>query len=254
MDPYIEMSSWGDFHTNLAVELQRRINPLVVPRYVARVEERVYIETQFPERVIVPDVSVARTSDRPIALSGAGSAVAELPPAPYLAALPDEQTERFLQLIDLNKNQVVAVIEILSPTNKRRGSDGFREYRKKWLETLRSPCHLVEIDLLRGGERPATTQPLKPSTDYCVMVYRVNKRPVIDVYEWPLRRSLPSIPIPLANGDPDIWIDLQSIFEAIYDGAALEVTLPYDDSLAPPLRTSDEEWLRERLKTLAPRK
>lgn len=184
MDPYIEMSAWGGFHANLAVELQRRIDPLVMPRYVARVEERVYIETQYPERTLVPDLSPARGPAGP-APPRSPSAVAELVPAPYLEALPDERTEPYLERIDPVGNEVVTVVEILSPTNKRRGSDGFREYRRKWLDVLRSPAHRVEIDLLRGGERPGTIQPLKPSTDYCVMVHRANKRPVIDVHEWP---------------------------------------------------------------------
>lgn len=253
MDPFLEMSSWGGFHANLAVELQRRINPLVMPRYVIRVEERVYLESQFPERALIPDVSIARAGAAASALTTTGTAVAELAPAPYLAALPEETTEPYLELLDTARNEVVTVIEILSPTNKRRGSDGFREYRKKWLDVLRSPAHLVEIDLLRGGERPATMQPLRPSTDYCVMVYRVNKRPVIDVYEWPLRRTLPSIPIPLATGEPDVWFDLQSAFEAIYDGAGFQYILPYHRPLAPPVGESDQEWVSERLKNRAAR-
>lgn len=252
MDPYIEMSSWGGFHSNLAVELQRRINPLVTPRYVARVEERVYLESQYPERAIVPDISLAR-AQRPASTIPIRSAVAELEPAPYLAALPDERTEPYLELVDTLSNEVVTVIEILSPTNKRRGSDGFSEYRKKWLAVLRSPAHLVEIDLLRAGERPSTMQPLKPNTDYCVLVHRANKRPVIDVYEWPLRRSLPPLPIPLANGDPDVWIDLQSAFETIYEGAGFQFILPYHQPLAPPLRESDQSWAAERLQPLLPR-
>jgi hypothetical protein len=86
------------------------------------------------------------------------------------------------------------------------------------------------------------------------MVYRSNKRPVIDVFEWPLRRALPSFPIPLATGDPDIWFDLQSAFEEIYTGAGFAYTLPYGRPLVPPLRESDHEWLDQRLKNIPSRK
>src|SRR5438477_12979873 len=98
MDPFIEMSTWTDFHTNVTVELQRRINPIVLPRYVARVEERVYIETQYPERMIIPDVSVARARAESASVSHASSAVAELAPATYVAAMPDEHFEPYLEL------------------------------------------------------------------------------------------------------------------------------------------------------------
>jgi hypothetical protein len=253
MDPYIEMTGWTNFHTNLAVELQRRINPLVLPRYVANVEERIYMETQYPERTIIPDISVSRSGSSGFTGGDSGTAVAELEPGAYVAAMPGEQIEHFVEVRDTSRNEVVTIIEILSPSNKHRGSDGFREYRRKWLDVLRSPVHLVEIDLLRAGERPATTQPLKSDTDYCVMVYRTNKRPVIDVYEWTLRRCLPSIPIPLAQGEPDIWIDLQSAFEAIYHASGYRFTLRYEQPLAPPLREADEPWVRDELAKFASR-
>lgn len=249
MDPFIEMLGWTDFHTNLAVEIQRRLNSLIVPRYVARVQERVYIETQYPESTIIPDVSVARMPHE--TPSPKPAAVAELEPATYMAALPDEHFEPYLEVRDRASNEVVTIIEILSPTNKRRGSDGFREYRDKWLQVLRSPAHLVEIDLLRAGERPATTQPLRPTTDYCVMIYRRDKRPVIDVFEWPLRHPLPSIPIPLAIGDPDAWIDLQTIVKAVYDGAGYEYMLPYERPLSPPPRQEDLTWIEQTIAHLA---
>ena len=46
---------------------------------------------------------------------------------------------------------VVTVIEILSPTNKVAGSRGRESYETKRQEVMRSPSHLVEIDLLRRG-------------------------------------------------------------------------------------------------------
>ena len=54
---------------------------------------------------------------------------------------------------------VVAVVEILSPSNKTRGDHGRNLYVAKQQETLLSPAHLIEIDLLRAGMH-ATAVPI----------------------------------------------------------------------------------------------
>ena len=45
---------------------------------------------------------------------------------------------------------VVTAIEVLSPTNKTRGSRGRASYFEKRRDSLRSEAHLIEIDLLRA--------------------------------------------------------------------------------------------------------
>ena len=63
------------------------------------------------------------------------------------------EREIFLTLRDRASNEVVTVIEVLSPSNKRPGSDGRKEYLEKRNQVLMSTAHLIELDLLRGGER-----------------------------------------------------------------------------------------------------
>ena len=46
--------------------------------------------------------------------------------------------------------EVVTVIEVLSPANKTVG-EGHRLYRRKQQEVLNSQAHLIEIDLLAEG-------------------------------------------------------------------------------------------------------
>ncbi|MCG8347688.1 MAG: DUF4058 family protein [Chloroflexales bacterium] len=48
---------------------------------------------------------------------------------------------------------LVTVIEILLPANKRAGTESFTVYQRKRRDLLRSPVHLLEIDLLRRGVR-----------------------------------------------------------------------------------------------------
>lgn len=46
MDPYLEESGlWPDVHVELMSAFRAELNPLLRPRYFARLEERVYITT-----------------------------------------------------------------------------------------------------------------------------------------------------------------------------------------------------------------
>ena len=68
--------------------------------------------------------------------------------------MPEEHREHYLVLRDRGKNELVTVIEVLSPTNKLPGSDGNKEYTQKRERLLNSHVNFIEIDLLRGGQRP----------------------------------------------------------------------------------------------------
>ena len=60
MDPYLEEPIlWHSFHQQMVVYLAETLQPLLLPRYVASVESRVFIETP-DDRVIYPDVLVRR--------------------------------------------------------------------------------------------------------------------------------------------------------------------------------------------------
>jgi hypothetical protein len=250
MDPFIEGQEWEDFHHALIEELRIALMAQVVPRYVVRVEKRVYLERQVEEP---PDF---RRGDVLILQRKAPSAIAA-PPTPVRGAalaepvvltlpMPEEHEEAFLTIRWRETMEVVAVIELLSPTNKRAGSDGQREYLAKREELLRSATHLVELDLLCGGVRPRTLEPLPPG-DYYALVTRGERRPRVFVYPWSLREPLRAIPIPLRGNDPDVVIDLQTTFTSVYDRTRYDLSLDYDASLRPPLSEADAEWVREQL-------
>ena len=136
------------------------LTPLVGPRYFVQLEEHVYIH-DMPTASRTPvgrtGVSVARsrTSD------GVGTAMGVLE-APAEVDLPeqDEERIRFLEIRDRRGRELVAVIELLSPSNTRLGED--RElYLAKRREMLRTPAHLIEIDLLRGWVPHAGPEPTR---------------------------------------------------------------------------------------------
>ncbi len=59
MDPFIEMQEWPDFHATYMTVIRELLTPQVRPRYVVRVERRVYLEqpSDAPQQVF-PDVAV----------------------------------------------------------------------------------------------------------------------------------------------------------------------------------------------------
>ena len=104
--------------------------------------------------------------------------------------------------------------------------------------------HLVELDLLRAGERLPTLDPLPPA-DFYVFVSRAPRRPHAEVFPWTLRRRLPTIAVPLADSDPDISLDLQRAFTTVYDRAGYDYALDYQRPVEPPLAEADAAWAAE---------
>src|SRR5688572_11321974 len=169
MDPFIEGQAWEDFHHELIAVVRESLMPRVRPRYVVRVEERIYLEhaPEEPPKVILPDVSVLRRSESAVPPQGgrSGATAVAIEPVIPTMPMPEQVREAYLTVRERETMAVVTVIEVLSPKNKRRGGDGRRDYLRKREGVPESPAHLVELDLLRGGDRPPTVEPL-PAGDY----------------------------------------------------------------------------------------
>lgn len=244
MDPFIEGHDWEDFHGRFVPALSDALVPLVRPNYVVRVERRVYVEhePEEPSLQIKPDLAVAGGPLKPSKV-GSAAKTGSTPESPLICTLllPVEQRETFLTLRDRQSLEVVTVVEVLSPGNKRPGSDGRREYLEKRELVLRSPAHLVELDLLRGGQALPVVETLPPAA-YRAFVCRSNMRPRAEVYSWGLRDRLVDIPVPLRVGEKDVVIPLSEVFIAVYDRAGYDYSLDYGRPLAPPLTPDDQAW------------
>jgi hypothetical protein len=249
MDPYLEGAHmWEDFHASLAREIRDQLAPQLRPRYFAALTPRVtYEEVVIEEKHVArPDVSVLKVSDRPVS----GSAVAILPaPATGLIALDVPVKEQSIEIRDAETGKLVTAIEILSPVNKRRGHDAFEEYRRKRRDLFRTSVHLMEIDLLRKGERPAFVTPL-PAGSYYVFLSRAERRPRVEIWPLTLRASIPVVPVPLAVPEPDAPLDLGLAIRRIYEAASYDLRIDYHRPPPPPeLAPEDAAWLRERLES-----
>ena len=231
-------------------EIQGALNPSLRPRYVARVELRVYIsDDDDPGReALVPDVRVETGPKR----KGSGKskvlpkgAVTEPLIVPTL--MDEEIEEAFLKIVHVESKLLVTVIEVLSPTNKIRGSRGRASFMAKRHDIMNSDVHWVEIDLLRGGVPSVTDPPLRPS-DYWIFISRADQRTRTRFWLISVREELPVIGIPLRGKDPDVPLDLGAVFHAVYERAAYDVTLDYRKDPRPPLEGSDAKWARDLLR------
>src|SRR5262249_27231736 len=152
------------------------------------------------------------------AKSAGGTTVADSPsfasPVPMRPFIEEEFRESFVEVLDVEEDhRLVTCIEVLSPSNKARGSEGRALYLKKRQGLLLGEANLVEFDLLRGGQRMPMLDPWPPSP-YTILVSR--PRTVRRCLVWPasFREPLPPVLIPLLKPDPDIRLDTQPMIEA----------------------------------------
>jgi hypothetical protein len=249
MDPFIEGQRWKSFHTLFISALHEMLVPRVRPRYVVEVEEYVYLarEEEDPDRLVEPDLAIVDAADdwtsEPANSGGTALAVK---PVVHTLPVPKRFRQAFLTIRNREFQNVVTVIELLSPWNKAPGQ-GRTEYLVKRTNLLLTPAHLVELDLLRGGQRLPTREPLTPA-DYYALVCRKERLPAADVYAWTLQQPLPPIPIPLAGDDPDVVLDLQAAFTTTYDRAGYDYSLNYRRAVEPPLAPAVADWAQTVLK------
>jgi hypothetical protein len=228
MDPYLETPLlWPGVHASFIVYIRDFLQPLLRPRYLAAIEERVYLEG--PDRDMIPDVRLHH--HRP-------------------DASPLEIHETYLAVLDRQFGQrVIALIEVLSPTNKYAGP-GRNSYLAKQGEVLRGAAHLIEIDLLRAGPHvlavPERVARREAEYDYLASVNRARDlREEYELYPRLLRNRLPRVRIPLAGDDPDVLLDLQAVLERVYELGAYDDRLAYDQPCVPALQADDQAWANQ---------
>ncbi len=241
MDPYLEHPAlWPDVHHGLIEALRGALAPRLRPRYRVVVEERVYV-TGIEGAAFVgrPDVAVVRT-EAPMEPAAARAAPSPLRPRTVQVPLPDRVREAYLEIRDVASGEVVTVVEILSPTNKRPGV-GRRLYEEKRLQVLGSRAHLVEVDLLRAGE-PMPVSGDGRESHYRLLVSRAERRPWADLYAFSVRDPIPTFRLPLRPGDEEPVVNLGALLQALYDRAGYDLAVDYAADPVPPLEGEDAAW------------
>jgi Protein of unknown function (DUF4058) len=251
MDPFIEECGlWADFHTKLIGEIERTLAVTLPERYFIQTGERSYVvlagtdgkeETPF-----YPEVGV-EAAEREGAPQADGVAMVEpatASDAVTMRAFIDEHfRENFIEIcMDAPEIRLVTCIEVLSPSNKRRGSEGWEQYLRKRNALLLGSANLVEIDLLRGGQRLPMVEPW-PNSAYYFLVGRQSRVPYCRVWPVHCHHALPEIPVPLASPDPDVPLALGPLIEAVYERSRYARRIDYTRPLHPPLTPEQAAWL-----------
>jgi len=254
MDPYLEDPRlWPGVHHTLITYTRDYLRPLLRPRYIAAVEERVYLEG--PDREVIPDVAVRRTvgAFATAVTTASQSSVTfleeEMPLVVEVAGL--EIHEPYITILDrISGQKIVTVIEVVSPANKYAGP-GRESYVSKQREVLASDAHLVEIDLLRNGPHIlAIPEPIARrragNYDYLSCINRAKEyRNTYDLYPARLRNKLPRIHIPLAGDDPDVRLEIQDVLAQTYEAGSYRDRIDYSKPCLPPLSPGDQAWADE---------
>lgn len=261
MDPFLEHPAlFPGLHDRLIAYLGEALQAQLPEPYYAEIADRLWVEVS--ERPIGPDIDVLRgergsRSTRQGEDRSSAGVLAALRLKPVLVTVPhDEQREPFLQIFARGGGErLVTTIEILSWSNKTAGSMGRELYLRKQREILHSDTHLVEIDLLRGGEH-TTAVPralaVKKSGrfDYHVCTHPFDKVEDFLVYPVCLRDSLPEIAVPLLPEDLPVVLDLQAAFDRAYDAGPYRRRVRYDVEVPqPPFDPEDFRWIEKTLHT-----
>jgi hypothetical protein len=232
MDPYLEHPAlWPGVHQSVITYSRDLLQEQAGDGFIVTMGERVYVEARRAHKN--PRVTKTKAADSPVVVV-------------VLEGI--ERREVFLEILDArNGDKVVTVIEVLSPSNKRKGP-GRELYLGKQRDVLESDASLVEIDLLREGEPTVALPPESLGEEaYRVVVSRPQDRKRRELYPIALRDPLPRAGIPLVPPHADLVLDLAAVMAQTYERGAYGRRIDYGREPFPALRREDEAWCRKLL-------
>jgi len=239
MDPYLEGEMWQEFHDRLANQISVQLIPQLPPRYVALLEKRYVIEDAGIDlvavpghRIIYPDVHVVERNVVRETATDTLNGVKVVPKVRLISHIPEDVPVLSVEIRDLADRRLVTVIEIFSPANKH--GKGLNEYLERRGDLLKTRTHLLEIDLLRGGQRIPFLEGALPPAHYYVYLSRFTQHPYTDAWPIHLQDRLPSVPVPLLPPDEDVTLDLQSAVDACFEMVGYRRLLDYTREPPPP--------------------
>ncbi len=249
MNPYLENPElWAEVHSRLIIAIADAIAPQLRPKYRVAVEKRVYQMTDENTILVgIPDVSVSSSTKTRDDSSNIAVASPPAKPVNVTLSMPEEVREGYLEVREVGTGEVVTVIEVLSPKNKRAG-EGKNAYQKKRQKILASLSHLVEIDLLRSGKPMPILENEQIKSTYRILLSRSEYRPQAELYPFELQEAIPSFPLPLRQGDREPIVNLQELINGVYERAGFDLAIDYTREPVPPLTETDATWVKELLK------
>ncbi len=161
----------------------------------------------------------------------------------YLALTPGHLSQDVphvsIEIQEASTRRLVTSIEVLSIGSKN--GEGRAKYLAKRKRLLMSRAHLLELDLLREGERVPMQGPW-PMAQYFALVSRAEARPLVNVWPIALPRPMPTVPVPLLPGDSDAILDLQEALTNVYDTVGYDLAVDYSRTPEVPLPLELASW------------
>jgi Protein of unknown function (DUF4058) len=243
MNPYLEHPElWDQVHNHLISGIAFAIADQIAPQYRVSIEQRIYQSFDDPRSIVgIADVTVKPDiwqDDRSPDQEGSVSTLTR--PQRVQLPIPWEVKERYLEVREVATKELITVIEVLSPVNKRSGK-GRSIYETKRTKILTSMTNLIEIDLLRSGQPMAMTGATE--SQYRILVSRFIDRPSADLFRFNLQDPIPDFPVPLRPESPDAIVNLQAILNETYQRGRLDLSIDYSQDLLPSLSECDRIWM-----------
>ncbi|MEM8504636.1 MAG: DUF4058 family protein [Cyanobacteria bacterium P01_D01_bin.1] len=261
MDPYIENAAlWPNVHGRLIVAIANALSPQLLPKYQPIIEESVY-RTASVDSVMIgrPDVAIQKTEALSVEYQ---PAVALMSPvvSPVVVELPiaTDIRQRFIEIRNVANQEVVTVIEVLSPANKK--GDGRAQYQRKRDRLLESQANLIEVDLLHKGDAMPMIGPTNEAdilSHYRILVSPVELRPQALLYPFNLSQSLPQVAIPLRADDRakglTPTVDFQDLLNQVYEVSGYQFSIDYSQPPQPGWEPAESTWIKETVNQMTSR-
>lgn len=247
VDPYLENPElWAEVHHRLITAIADAIAPSVRPKYRVAIEKRIYLsDVKDSDLVMIPDVTVFSKPSSTNQSQSTATLTSPREPITVIVPIPEETREGYLEIREVGTGDVITVIEILSPKNKRAGVGG-KLYESKRQQVITSASHLVEIDLLRGGKPMPVEREIQ--ADYRILVSQGHRRPVAHLYAFTVQQEIPPFLLPLQFGDVEVQVELQTLLSGVYDRAGFDLAVDYTQPAIPPLKGNDAAWADDLLR------
>ena len=106
---------------------------------------------------------------------------------------------------------------------------------------------MIEIDLLRDGDRLPLGRPRPPVADYYIIVSPADRRPKTSVWAFTIQEPIPTFAVPIRHDLEVVPLDLKACLDRIYDDGRYEARLHYDQPPVPQLDAPRTLWANELL-------
>jgi hypothetical protein len=240
----VNRARWRGFHSAYITLLRMAIDQALPSGYVASEEESIQIDEinglgGSDSSMTIADVQIfTATRNRSPIMADVLAVATPTVTLPLTTTLDPEDSLSGIVILRLDETRLttkpVALIELISPSNKRGGSHHALYLAKRSL-MLRSDVCVVEVDFLQLS--PSLLPDMTPlevkagkSLPYMILVN--NPQPfyeegTLDVYGFGVLDAIPRIRVPLAGKD-SVIIDFAAIYQDVFEKTPLfQMTADY---------------------------